>query len=67
MTKLTEDKNLIKVFVSKFHAIYDGETLYEGKSIKQAVKIARQNDCNGCCCGGPRIVEFYNNWFVFSA
>jgi len=55
---------MYKVFESKFHATYKGETIYEGESLKQAVRIARKHDCNrainphGCGCGGPRIVEF---------
>ena len=55
---------MYKVFKSRFHATYAGETIYEGKSLPQAVRIARKNDCNiegGCACGGPSIVEFDEN------
>jgi hypothetical protein len=52
------------VCMNKFH---DGYLLYRGKSLAQAIRVARRYDCDDCLCGGPSIVRdtdgaMLNNW-----
>ena len=45
-----------------FHARYDWEQVYRGRSLPQAIRAARREDCHDCCCcGGPRLMAEHNN------
>lgn len=40
------------VIANKFHG---SDILYHGKSLAQAIRVARKHTCGECKCGGPEI------------